>query len=41
MIYHFYQKEQNLKVEKFLANLYDKTEYVVHIKDLKQAWNHD
>ena len=35
MIYHFYQKEQNLKVEKFLANLYDKTEYVIHIKTLR------
>ena len=28
------------KVEKLLANLHDKTEYVIHIKNLKQALNH-
>ena len=28
------------KVEKFVANLYDKTEYVIHITSLKQALNH-
>ena len=28
------------KVEKFLANLHDKAEYVIHIRDLKQASNH-
>ena len=28
------------KVEKLVANLYDKTEYVIHIRNLKQALNH-
>ena len=28
------------KVEKFVANLDDKTEYVIHIRNLKQALNH-
>ena len=28
------------KVEKLVANLQDKTEYVKHIKNLKQALNH-
>ena len=28
------------KVEKFVAILYDKTEYVVHIRNLTQALNH-
>ena len=28
------------KVEKFVANLHDKTEYVIHIRSLKQALNH-
>ena len=28
------------KVEKLVANLYDKTEYVIHITSLKQALNH-
>ena len=28
------------KVEKLVTNLYDKTEYVIHIKNLKQALNH-
>ena len=28
------------KVEKLVANLHDKTEYVIHIKNLKQALNH-
>ena len=27
-------------VEKFAANLHDKTEYVVYIRNLKQALNH-
>ena len=34
MIYHFY------KVEKLVTNLHDKTEYVIHIRNLKQALNH-
>ena len=28
------------KVEKFLAKLHDKTESVIHIRNLKQAQNH-
>ena len=28
------------KAEKPTINLYDKTEYVIHIKNLKQALNH-
>ena len=28
-----------LKVEKLVANLHDKTEYVIHIRNLKQALN--
>ena len=28
------------KVEKLVANLHDKTEYVIHIKNLKQVLNH-
>ena len=28
------------KVEKLVANLHDKTEYVIHIRNLKQVLNH-
>ena len=28
------------KVQKSVANLHDKTEYVIHMKNLKQALNH-
>ena len=28
------------KAEKLVANLYDKTEYVIHIRNVKQALNH-
>ena len=28
------------KVAKLLANLNDKTEYVIHIRNLIRAWNH-
>ena len=28
------------KVEKLVANLHDKTEYVIHIKNLKQVLSH-
>ena len=28
------------KVEKFLTNLHDETEYDIHIRNLKQALNH-
>ena len=29
-----------MKVEKLVTNLHDKTEYVIHIKNLKQELNH-
>ena len=29
------------KVEKVVANLHDKSEYVIHIRNLKQALNHE
>ena len=32
--YHFYQKKR-----KFVANLHDKTDYVIHIRSLNQALN--
>ena len=35
--YQFYQKEWN---EKLVANLHDKTEYVIHIRKLNQTLNH-
>ena len=28
------------KFEKLVTNLYDKTDYVIHIRDIKQALNH-
>ena len=28
------------KVEKLVANLHDKTEYVIHVRNLKHALNH-
>ena len=35
MIYNFYQKKLKIrKVEKLVANLHDKTEYVIHIRNL-------
>ena len=41
MIYHFYLKKMKIeKVEKLIANLHDKIEYVIHIKKIKQALNH-
>ena len=41
IIYHFYLKELKLKkVKKFLANLHDETEYVIYIKNLRQAIDH-
>ena len=38
MIWSLYLKEA---VEKIVANLCDKTEYVIHIRNLKQALNHE
>ena len=41
MIYHFYLEKMKIeKVEKLIANLHDKIEYVIHIKKIKQALNH-
>ena len=42
MIYHFYRKEWKVeKVKKFVTNLRDKIEYVIYIRYLKQALNHE
>ena len=41
-IYHFYQKKTKLeKATKLVANLHDKTEYGIHIRNSKQALNHE
>ena len=41
MIYHSNQNKLKIKnIEKFVPNLHDKTEYVIHIRNLKQALNH-
>ena len=41
MIYHFYQKEWILnKFKKLVDNLHVQTEYVIHIRNLKQALNY-
>ena len=41
MIYHFYQKELKLKKSrKLVANLHDKTKYVIQIRNLGEALNH-
>ena len=37
IIYHFYQKQDRLKVQNFVGNLHNKTEYVIHMRNLKQA----
>ena len=40
MIYHFCHKRVAIeKVEKIVDNLHDKTEYVINIRNLKQALN--
>ena len=40
MIYHFFRERTKIeKVEKLVANLHDKSEYVIHIRNLKQALN--
>ena len=42
MIYPFFFPERMKieKGEKLVANLHDKEEYVIHIRNLKQAFNH-
>ena len=41
MIYHFHQKEWILnKFKKLVDNLHVQTEYVIHIRNLKQALNY-
>ena len=37
IIYHFYQKQDGLKVQNFVGNLHNKTEYVIHMRNLKQV----
>ena len=44
MIYQFYPKEKKMKsslIENLVTNLCNKNEHVIHIKNLKQALNHD
>ena len=40
--YHFYQKERKKlgKVEKIVTNLTSRSEYVIHIKSLRQVLSH-
>ena len=38
MIYQFYLRE--LKCEKLVVSLHDKTEHVIYIRNLKQALSH-
>ena len=40
IVYHFYLKNESGKVEKLVANLHDKTENLIHIKNLNQVLNH-
>ena len=41
MIYHVSMKKMKLKnIVKLVANLHDKTKYVIHIRNLKQTVNH-
>ena len=40
MIYLLPERMKIEKVEKLVANLHDKNEYVIHIRNLKQALNH-
>ena len=34
------KKKKIEKVKKFVTNLHDKTKYVLHMRNLKQAFNH-
>ena len=41
-VYYFFPEKMKLeKVENLVANLHDKTEYATHIRNLKQALNHE
>ena len=41
MIFHFWLKKIKIeKVKKLVANLHYKTEYVIHIRNIKQVLNH-
>ena len=40
IIYHFTWKNEYWKIWKVFANAHDKNQYVIHIKNLKQALNH-
>ena len=35
----FPERKKTIKVEKLIANLYDKNEHVIHIRNLKRALN--
>ena len=37
----FAWKNEHWKTEKLAANLHDKTEHVIHIRNLKQTLNHE
>ena len=39
MTYHLQQRSKIKKFEKIVTNLHDRTEYVIHIKNLKQELN--
>ena len=41
MNYHFTWKDEDWKVEELVANLRDKTEYVINTRVSKQALNHE
>ena len=42
MIYHFTRKNENSSVSwQVFPNFFGKNEYVIHIKNLKQALNHE
>ena len=34
------ERKKNKKVKKFVTNLLDKTDYVIHMRNLKQALDH-
>ena len=39
-IYPFFPKKKYEKVEKLVANLHGKTEYIIRRRNLKQTWKH-